>query len=198
MLKNFTMQSKFFYPVAFIVLAAIVLMVLFGGISTNRQSQNQSIPQDGEIAQPEAFPPGTFPSGIEPIDLSIDGADAPEGTVRLSWKDSQLKNVFYLVVYDAEDFSTNPAGSLVWAISSIKGSGVLPADGVVTDENITGFIPSGEPISGNLTVGRKYYAQVSGFTEDGDIAVVNKHFTFTNLCLPPDCLPAGDAPEGHK
>jgi hypothetical protein len=190
------MQNKFFLSIILPLLALGVLgMFLFVLLA---QKPTPGVVQEDQIVQPETLPSGTFPPTSEPVDLSIEGTGVPASTVRVSWKDSQLKNVFYLVVYDAEDFSTNPAGSLVWAISSIKGSGVLPADGIVTDEDITGFIPSGEQINGNLTVGRKYYAQVSGFTEDGDIAVVNKHFTFTNSCLPPDCLPAGDVPEGHK
>ena len=166
-------------------------------VLTVSQSPDQSVPQEAQIVQPEALPSGTFPLGNEPIELSIEGADAT--TIRISWEDSRL-NAFYLLVFDAEDFRLNPAEALVWAISSLK-EGVLPADGIVTDEDIVGFIPleytlgklvtglqtSPEPTNGNLAVGKKYYLQISGFTEDGDITFVNKEFVFTQSCLPPDC-----------
>ena len=202
------MQNKFFILIIIIVFVGVVVTGLFfvrnvqnstpdEQVLTESQFPDQKISDEAQIVQPETLPSGTFPLSNEPIELSIERADAT--TILISWEDSQL-NAFNLLVYDAEDFRLNPAEALVWAISSLKDV-ILPADGIVTDEDIVGFIPSEymlgelvtgletspEPANGNLAVGKKYYLQVSGFGDDGDITIVNKDFTFTESCLPPDC-----------
>ena len=144
------------------------------------------------------FPSGTFPIDAKPVNVSLEGVKE-KSTVSVSWDDSQV-NAFYLVVFDVELFKTHTDKALVWVVSSLQHAS-LPA-GVITKQDTMGFIPSGYKIGAvipgfhhnpsvsegvQLTVGKKYYLQMNGFTKKGDVITVNKEFTFTNSCLSPNC-----------
>jgi len=197
------MQIKLFIFVFLLVIAGALATFLSmrnvqGPVSDEQvfaggQSQNQSISYEAEIVQPETLSLGTFPIGSEPINIPLEKAGV--ATIRVSWDDTQF-NVYYLLIFDVEEFRLHSPKALVWAISSLK-EVVLPADGIVTNEDVAGFIPaeyilgelvmglhtSLEPTDGTLTVGRRYYLQVNGFRTDGEVAIVNKEFTFTGSCV---------------
>lgn len=189
------MQNKPFISFILPLLTLAVLGMFF--FVWLAQKPTPGVVQEDQVVQPETLASGTFPPNSEPIDISIEGVDSR--TVQVSWDDSQF-NAFYLLVFDAEEFRLHSPEALIWAISSLPG-GALPSEGLVTSEDVTSFIPSRytlgdvivgfenspEPTDGALTVGNKYYIQVSGFTEAGDTVFVNQEFTFKASCLPPNC-----------
>ena len=160
-------------------------------------------PQELPVPEPErtsVLPVGTFPPERDPIEVSVEGVEGKD-TVQLSWNGSQL-DAFYIILFDEELFHTQSKEMVVWAISSLR-KGSLPEDGIAKREDVTGFIPSGytigETILGfqdspgasdriQLTVGKKYLLQVNGFINEDEHTAVNREFTFTDSCLPPDCL----------
>ena len=172
-------------------------------------------PQELPVPEPDRSP--TFATGtvsflerdptgalsvleLDPIEVSVEGVEGKD-TVQLSWDGSQL-DAFYIILFDEELFHAQSKEMVVWAISSLR-KGSLPEDGIAKREDVTGFIPSGytigETILGfqdspgasdriQLTVGKKYLLQVNGFINEDEHTAVNREFTFTGSCLPPDCL----------
>lgn len=160
---------------------------------------------------PPAASPSTPSSAIllteDSAAFSIEGK---EKTTRLSWDDGKI-DVFSVLLADLELLTANPPKAIVWRISSFQRppdraedlkregiAGFIPS-GYILGDSIPGFYQfSGKPDKIHLTVGRKYILQVDAFTPEEKLVLVEKIFTFTSSCLPPDCLPAGDVPEGHK
>jgi hypothetical protein len=212
------MKDKY---VTFLVYGILLLSVVFGIVfffsSKNTGPAQTTAPNNEAVEQLSPADSLVPPKQINPIDISIEGAGTR--TVKLSWDDSKA-DVFRIVLFDADLLQSKPEKSAIWAIVSLK---TIPTDGSAVDltrDNMAGFIPSGytigERILGfihepepsfnalkvfSLVQGREYILQLNGLkaagAEDGQI-LMNKTFTFTNSCLPPDCLSAGDVPEGHK
>ena len=131
----------------------------------------------------------------EPIEISIQGAKNGKGA-QLSWEESQF-SVYYLAVLDGEQFQKGQFEEVAF-VSGVKEA---PAENEeIQQENILGFISSGYVIGDEvqglhstaqegleLTVGKQYYIQLNGLLENDKDITVNKIFTFTSSCLPPNC-----------
>jgi len=184
-----------------LVVILVVVTALFLFKSQIQKPEDYSYPSEPVSAPPQAGPEvtsqapelviGTFPPGSKPIDVSIEEVKGAK-TITASWDNSDFE-AFYLILFDAEFYSAHSPKMVVWALSSLKQGG-LPANGIVTKEDVTGTIPSGHtlgqamqglqnspaPAGGTeLTVGRKYILQLSGFTKEGNVVHVNKEFTYT-------------------
>lgn len=151
-------------------------------------------PVSVQVVAPE-FLIGTFPPVEESIEISIQKSQNAK-TAQLSWNDSQFQ-VFHIVVFDSELFDKGES-SAIWNISSAKR---FPTD--INDnfkkEDVAGFLPSGYAIGDTiqgfkalevpgfeLSQRKNYYLQMIGFANDTNLTI-NKAFTFTTSCLPPDC-----------
>ena len=197
-LHTMNQKSIFFLIFALVFLVLVVFLFSFFSEDENRLA-NQPLPQSQEITviAPE-FLAGTF-SIYEPnpesIEISIQGANNDK-TVQLSWDDS-VTRVFYIVVFDGELYKkAEPA--LVAVISGVKE--VTATEEEILREDVLGFISPGYVIgdavqgfSSNvqggleLEVGKEYYLQVIAFAKDDKDIIINKTFTFTESCFPPNC-----------
>ena len=202
--------NKSMIIVLLVILVVVTALFLFK--SQIQKPEDYSYPPEPVVSAPSQAAPeaslvaaqellvGTFPPGSKPVDVSVEGVKGTK-TITASWGSSNL-DAFYLILFDAELYLTRSEKMIVWAASSLK-QGSLPDNGIVTKEDTTSIIPSGhklgQAVSGlknspdelsgglELSVGRKYLLQIAGFTKEGNVVHVNKEFTYTSSCLPPNC-----------
>ncbi|HZX49787.1 MAG TPA: hypothetical protein VFE94_01385 [Candidatus Paceibacterota bacterium] len=173
------------------------------------QDDQEPVVQDPSLLQnalPQ-FPEGTFSDSelIEDISISIQQAENKSSTARLAWDEARFR-VFAVSLFDGDKIERRENDDiLLWFISSFRG---LPEDGQpVQRQDVTGFLSSGyvigegragfdyleapeefQPYTLELESGTTYYLKMVGFGGDNDANItVNKIFTFTDSCLPPNC-----------
>jgi len=154
------------------------------------------------------FLEGTFFSDVEieegtqeGIEVVIQMAES-RNSVRLAWDESKFR-VFEVVLFNGDNIEKREYDNiLAWSISSLRefpeGSphitredvGDFLHSGYVIGEGKAGFnsieIPKEfQPFA--LEPGTTYYLQLMGFWFDDSDVLVNKTFTFTDSCLPPNC-----------
>ena len=198
----FTMKQNHF-----IFVSALLLLLVFissGCTFLSRENtpptQAPAIPQEAEILQEAEYFEDVFPEDQEPVEISLQRAVSGK-TVAVSWDDSQMRT-FNIIVFDAELFKTRSGNPVVWSIISLRQDSLTAEDSIVQTEDFIGFIPSGyrigETISEyksspstpdrvQLSVGKEYIMMVNGLTDKELLITINKEFTFTESCLPPNC-----------
>jgi len=121
---------------------------------------------------------GFLPISEKGVEVSIQKSQNAK-TATLVWDDSQFR-VFHIVALDSELFNKGEA-SIVWQISSAIRFPTT-SDDDFKKEDVSGFIPSpyalGDTGEFQLTIGKQYYLQLIGFTQNHKSLTVNKEFTF--------------------
>ena len=192
----FTMKQNHFIFVS----ALLLLLVFISSGCTFLSRENTPPTQAPAIPQEAEYFEDVFPEDQEPVEISLQRAVSGK-TVAVSWDDSKM-STFNIIVFDAELFKTRSGNPIVWSIISLRQDSLTAEDSIVQTEDFIGFIPSGymigETISEyksspstpdrvQLTVDKEYIMVVNGLTDKELLITINKEFTFTESCLPPNC-----------
>lgn len=188
---KFMKPNPILISIALILLAGVAAYFLFGkGIlfppETPAPQVEPEFIEGAFLEDPDEK--GAFLETAEPIEVSLQRAKEGK-TVAVSW-DEEIIQVFHVVLLDNEF-------NVLWLISALNGREVteisqretsffVPA-GYVLGDRIEGLESFQEPVEFELTPGQEYYLQMIGFTKDGQDITVNKTFTFTASCFPPNC-----------